>query len=1038
MSVIPYYRLLVMSGFVAVNDMILPFDLASLRNFILNTTSTWDPTGVPRTDIALGFILALSISPFLLLSLPSALWWAMVGFSSSLSMYYLVWSVTKNRVGSVVAAMYYGLSPYFFNNLLAGFSGFLIVYPLFPLSLVCITRGSYPWKPRLAIGYGAILGIMSMLDTKAVGMSLLLLLFWSLALMIVASKGGVLTKASHLLRYGVLSLSTALGVSAVWIVPTVSGIFEAGTNSVRPDLNYHGSVEEILLWSRFVTPIGAILNTAPSNFLSVVKQAGSWDMYLLSSLIIGLIGFSALLWRKDIVGVFISLTLIGSSILSAGSNLPVSGGLYVKLYQSSLIFASFNRPYFFQALTTLLEGFSLGAFVPLLAKIPRRSRILAICSIFLVITIGIAPVFTGDFGGALQMASLPPYYTQAMSWLQTAPSGVALFLPAYSTVRQSTLSFQNPLIAFSDRNTMTLQAIPPSSFIPFAVNSIYLQRTDSVAKILGVMGIKYIILDLSAPDYSYAPYENVTRAYGFLAQARGIHEVWSKGPLRILENDFSLPVIFAPRSLALAAGGMTLLPTLSTLPSFDLDNTAVLFSDQLGSNNREVLGHVSNLLVQDNDWIDLFLNALNNSAVIQPWRDASALYEYGAAWTTSERVQNPEVWRKPYFLDMAFADPSPWVLSEAVGRNVTLSSEFTVRESHQYELWAKVFYGFATVAPTYPEYLYSPAKIQFSVDGNPLSTVDTYDPVLGRFEWVDLGTTDLASGRHHVEIVNERGLAIVSTLIVASKEDLLTAEQTLSNSLVRNNVATTLLVETPAFTNQSSQFANNGLLSMPSGYSMRPDAGYAGSLVVNQSGTTYNANIWTESNYLLGVRAASDSPTQLFIEVDGNTNSSIQVNTKSLLWYPATNLRLSTGVHRIRLFSNGPSQVFVDSILIQSSDGSVPSPPASSVSYHQVNFAKYLVTVTCSGSCLNFIVLAQPYASLWKARPGTNAIPTDGFSNGFFVQQDTNNMLLVYSPQDIIEYGTIISIVSLLIATIVVVGPPIRKLRQKKSTMSAR
>src|SRR2546428_478499 len=81
---------------------------------------------------------------------------------------------------------------------------------------------------------------------------------------------------------------------------------------------------------------------------------------------------------------------------------------------------------------------------------------------------------------------------------------------------------QHPLAVSSQKEVISLHAIQTNPFIPFAINSLYLGRTENVATLLGMMGVRYIVVDLSAPDFPWAPFQHTTRAYAFLSKAPGL------------------------------------------------------------------------------------------------------------------------------------------------------------------------------------------------------------------------------------------------------------------------------------------------------------------------------------------------------------------------------------------------------------------------------------------------------------------------------------------------------------------------------------
>jgi hypothetical protein len=818
--------------------------------------------------------------------------------------------------------------------------------------------------------------------------------------------------------YILVSISTGLCVAAVWVLPALSALFISGATNARPDISYHGSPEEVALWSGFISPAAALLNLAPSDFLYLTQSGGTASLYFVFSAILSIIAFSILLVRRNRIAIFACVSLTISTILSAGSNLPITGKIYVLLYESSFLFATFNRPYFFQAISTLMQSFSLGIFASFVRRsVPQKKAVVAIGMLSLIIVGNSAPILSGNFNGALKLVSLPKYYSDADAWLRVAQAGRLLLLPPYSDLNNGVFTFQNPLVAFASRGTLSLQGIVTSSYESFAINSIYLERTSNEAKLLGVMGIRYILIDLSAADYSFAPYQNTTEAYRFLRGLPGLEEVWTSGPLHILRNDFSLPEVFVPHHIVLASGDVRTLATLASVKSFDLNDTAVAFADQLGTSLWNLMSVGSTVLVQDNDWEDLVLNAINDTITVNPWSDASGLYKYGEAWTTSLRVLNPEVWRKPYFLDLAVADSSPWVLSEAVGRNVSLSSNFVVPKPNSYEIWAKVFTGFATIADSY---LYEAPVVSFLIDGTQVSTFYTNAPVPGRFDWVDLGTLHLSPGTHTLELVNQKGLAIVSRVILTTSQSYNYTEGVLSSRIASNELGTIQLLQTPVLSlglNQSGRTT----YSVPPNYVLTDNASYGFAVQTGEFSTIFETRILTNADYTLAVRIASNLPKIITMQVE-DMNFSISVIPGGFKWYNVTSTRLSKGTHEIRLFSADKSSLSVDSVLLESTNHTNLATDGVAVSYKKINSAEYSASVNCASYCPSLIVLTEPFAPLWKSVPGQTSIEVDSYSNGFVLSGKSIQVLIEYSPQELVQYGAVITLSSLSLVGISILG----------------
>jgi SAM-dependent methyltransferase len=157
-------------------------------------------------------------------------------------------------------------------------------------------------------------------------------------------------------------------------------------------------------------------------------------------------------------------------------------------------------------------------------------------------------------------------------------------------------------------------------------------------------------------------------------------------------------------------------------------------------------------------------------------------YNYvDGGWSTSIRVQNPEVWRQPFYPDFAFADPLPWVVSSSLSKTVTLSVPFNIEPSGNYQVWARVFVGPLTLGSD--AYVYDPGELSFVVDGSTTFGFRWETHGIGHFVWAYLGSTSLGAGSHSLSIANHRGLAVVSKVAFARVPDLANAREWIRGSI---------------------------------------------------------------------------------------------------------------------------------------------------------------------------------------------------------------------------------------------------------------
>jgi hypothetical protein len=271
--------------------------------------------------------------------------------------------------------------------------------------------------------------------------------------------------------------------------------------------------------------------------------------------------------------------------------------------------------------------------------------------------------------------------------------------------------------------------------------------TRNMLKILGAFDYKYIVI----PSYAT---ENLQ---SFFMSQDGAKVVYDQNESIILENDFQIARLYAPKQSALVFGGSESLSSLFDLESFDLGQTALVPADQ-GDNFDYI---VDSLLSQFS--MIVFTSADESDLIIRPSNDVCLVYaaDYGVSSTNAT-----EYW----ISDLSHTYAGETVLGGKVlstsGSNAK-SVPFRIETEGDYEIYLRV--GFAP----------NRGKLLVSVDSFPIAEITPYCNFSAGLKWVNLAPDlHLETGSHLVTLTNDGSgyndvdaIAIVEQAQLKEKEE---------------------------------------------------------------------------------------------------------------------------------------------------------------------------------------------------------------------------------------------------------------------------
>jgi hypothetical protein len=375
-------------------------------------------------------------------------------------------------------------------------------------------------------------------------------------------------------------------------------------------------------------------------------------------------------------------------------------------------------------------------------------------------------LFLGTANDLLVPSPLPQPYYKVNDWL-TAQSGEfrTIWLPIEG--RLTWWRYSGPLHHpigdwASSRPIATTNHPSQKDYMMLTLN--YLKHEDTFAELLGLFNIKYIINHLDVED------SDDEVIYELLKENSALTQIHNEDFLYVFENYYYRPYVQALLRPLLCVGNPRVLDFASTISSFNLSTSAVIFPEQLPGLGLTSLTQLPNntiLLFYNKHFIDLLFNSLRGEYIYTP---VNYLRE-NLHWRVEDRrdVMNYEFdYGKGYVYSL---EKRPFKV------------EIEVQESNQYEIWVRVL-GRQTLTIQLDEFIHT-------------ETSAPLDP-LG-FTWVYLGTLNLTEGKHEFQIINEQGWGNLNLIMLAPKEELRDKKELLLDYINNQDIRIVHLSQEKAF-----------------------------------------------------------------------------------------------------------------------------------------------------------------------------------------------------------------------------------------------
>ena len=327
--------------------------------------------------------------------------------------------------------------------------------------------------------------------------------------------------------------------------------------------------------------------------------------------------------------------------------------------------------------------------------------------------------------------------------------------------------------------------------------------TKSFFKMMGAFNYKYIVL----PEYLSK------RTRNFFLHQEGYQVAYNQSSV-ILENEYYTPRFYAVNERAYIVGGLETIPSLYTVDTFNLNQTALIFAHQMNEApfTQKLFNNSEALILTNSDIVDAAMLSLKNEGIfIRAVDFGMPSTDYSKYWGISDSWRNVGtfVWGTNTLTTS--------------GEN-SIRIPFKVVSDGVYDVWIRL--GFAD----------NRGKLNILLDGNPVGRVQPSSHTWSKLMWVKITSLDLKRGDHKITLTNDgKGyndldmIAILKSEIFKSKiYDLLNTLKNFSGRIVHilGAINTFTLDPPPDFQLNIHPYEGHFIYSTNTGVNMAPK-GYA-------------------------------------------------------------------------------------------------------------------------------------------------------------------------------------------------------------------
>jgi hypothetical protein len=914
-----------------------------------------------------------------------------------------------SKVGAFVAGLSYMFNPWVLDRIIYGHNTIILGYAILPYALFFYVEALQKVDVKHILICGMLSSLLLLAKVHMAYFFFILIFFHSLFYVLIGVKKAFRQRLIKQLFVVISIFALTIAVSFPILYHMAKVNIPLYVVREEETAYYAVNFSSLTLWDLLYVFLGVSLILWAIKALkkeSHIPYYSPFVLCLFCLCVLGIILANGSVWPTTSLYAFLFNYLPGFFIFTEANRFLFFPVVAIAFFLGCFVDRSFvyNR--------TLFPANSIGFFLKQVKRLFAPN--LPVLVLLILMFSSTWQFFTGDVNGKLKPTSIPSYYEELDTWLRTQEGDfrVAFMPPACWATEYSWASqrFIDPISALPARPTIVLRSerdtTLASSFIRWAYSSIYQNKTAYWGKLLGLMGVKYVIVrrDADLEPRDDLKQFNLENTLKILPNQGDLVLEKQLGSLLIYENPYCLPHISSAEGLSLVAGDRRTLITLSYLPSFDFGECPLAFLD----NNiplLELLPDVKSIIIEGDRYWDFMLSCVDESCIIRPWEHVKASINERVQW-----IRGDYSW---YFYggDLNVA-PDNYVMTKG---NNSIVLSFVAQKPDIYKVLVQVF---ETPRPDFK-------GIKCKVDDNgEVAIRNTMRCLDESFRWLTIGDYELNAGSHYINVTSLGGAAAISKIAVIPISSISVIERNLFKGLDGLNVSITHIFDDYSWVSESSSKLQ---------ISLNPN--YSDGMAIRLTKGKIDADfyVFKSGNYVPLIRILNEEPevSALKFSVDNSSEVFYVAPNSSASFQQLNPIMLERGHHSISLTTNeNYSSFLVDSVILHRAGDSGDAecvcarahstsapvnvqPPKSSINYTRRSGSLY--EVYRGNAHMNFITFLEAYTENWQLEgEGWKKAPfiLYGYANAFQIDGSElgNNFNLVYLGLVYVKQGFVISI----------------------------
>lgn len=734
--------------------------------------SVWNPfpdLGQPSTltvglyfDFFVNFLYSLGLDGDFVSKFLSILLFSVAGLSA----FYLSRKMELGRPASLVMSLVYMLAPAPFNRFVLGHIYAISDYSLLPL-VIALFIGSL--KKRRGPRYFMVSGILLTLALSH--MTSFFLVFTALFLFSVVH-------SLHEMKWGAFVLSLR-NLAAFFIIPLLLHSFWILPIALQALLGH--------FFERAASPVGylplqLLVGDSPlmelpytlrltgyhGAFFRYVGMHDIGDWVLNLGYLMSILAFATVLFKPKRKEVIFAALLALTGVLIASAQRGPLGPLWYWLFAHLPFLWIFRDPNYWIHLTTLGYALLLGFLAQFLMGRTKRAtleiyfkyknrnlslnRYLVVLLLLTLIIFYGSPYLTGDFGGFMQTYAYSEDHRNLWQWSNDNPEDFRILStqgPYPNFYNGADRWGYDMMVVYGGKPGFYFGKVYDPQIVRFFYKTIQEERTENLGELLGLMNIKYLVFDTNKrpgvtdvvsisrqfPEEAFTNDKILTT----LSEQKDIFSSGQNGSIQIYENAKYLPHIFPISQIALYAGNLDGLISMSYMENMYLKDLGMVFVNQgpravLSPEDLETLAHNPSVkvVIQEGHLLDLLITAC-------PQKQVFNLFDY------VEDGLPTQGWRPLWWLWYNWHYQAELMRVVFTFIPSTLTIPYSIEEDSEYHLFLKPYFG--------PK----ASLLRVSSDNVTIGEVTTRAVADPGFQWVDMGSFSLQSGSHRLQIESDDG-----------------------------------------------------------------------------------------------------------------------------------------------------------------------------------------------------------------------------------------------------------------------------------------